>query len=246
MGCGGACQDRAYSAADGAIGAFGFTVRQGRFLVLVLQQSGVCLPRQHRAFAGIAHGRQTHRFFEKLVRGGLATTDLAAPAHAGRIYHLQYKPWYRALGEPDHRHRRAMSMRRAVALSTVAGAGSGQDVSWCKAACCPNRGSRGWDWRRQGRGHARPRRRQNHAGRGRSYHPGRRARPHPRRRRRRRLPAARRRSDLPARHRSSCVRHRPPGPIVLCEPRGLPALALRAAASKPKPSISPRADSSAG
>ena len=40
MGCGGACQDRAYSAADGAIGAFGFTVRQGRLLVLRLAQAG--------------------------------------------------------------------------------------------------------------------------------------------------------------------------------------------------------------
>lgn len=48
--------------------------------------------RQYRAFAGVAHGRHTHRFFERLIDGGFATTDLAAPAHAGRIYHLQYKP----------------------------------------------------------------------------------------------------------------------------------------------------------
>ena len=84
--------------------AHGFTLRQARFLVLVLEHSGVCLPRQYRAFVGIAHGRQAHRFFEQLIRGGFATTDLAAPAHAGRIFHLQYKPWYRALGEPGHRH----------------------------------------------------------------------------------------------------------------------------------------------
>ena len=56
------------------------------------------LPRQYRAFVGIAHGRHTHRFFEKLIAGGFATTDLGAPAHAGRLYHLQYKPWYRLLG----------------------------------------------------------------------------------------------------------------------------------------------------
>jgi len=41
---------------------------------------------------------QTHRFFDRLIAGGFATTDLAAPAHAGRLYHLQYKPWYRLLG----------------------------------------------------------------------------------------------------------------------------------------------------
>jgi hypothetical protein len=92
----------------------GFTERQARFLVLVLEHSGVCLPRQYRAFGGIAHGQQTHRFFEKLIAGGFGTTDLSAPAHAGRIYHVQYKPWYRLLGEPDHRHRKAMSVGRAV------------------------------------------------------------------------------------------------------------------------------------
>jgi hypothetical protein len=62
-----------------AVKASGFTDRQARFLVLVLEHSGVCLPQQYRTFAGIAHGRQTHRFFEKLIGGGFATTDLAAP-----------------------------------------------------------------------------------------------------------------------------------------------------------------------
>jgi hypothetical protein len=40
----------------GAIQASGFTPRQACFLVLVLEHSGVCLPRHYRAFAGIAHG----------------------------------------------------------------------------------------------------------------------------------------------------------------------------------------------
>ena len=94
--------------------AFGFTERQACLLVLVLEHSGVCLPRQYRTFAGIAHGRQTHRFFEQLIRRGFATRDPSAPAHAGWIYHVQYKPWYRALGEPGHRHRMATSVGRAV------------------------------------------------------------------------------------------------------------------------------------
>jgi hypothetical protein len=80
-----------------SVQAFGFTERQARFLVLALERAGVCLPRQYRAFAGIAHGWQTHGFFDKLVRDGFATTDLAAPAHAGRILHLQYKPSCRVL-----------------------------------------------------------------------------------------------------------------------------------------------------
>jgi len=112
-----------------AVQAFGFTERQARFLVLVLEHSGMCLPRQYRSFAGIAHGRQTHQCFDNLITGGFATTELSAPAHAGQIFHLQYKPWYRALAEPDHRHRKAMSVGRAVDPSTAeAEARSGQGV----------------------------------------------------------------------------------------------------------------------
>jgi hypothetical protein len=64
------------------ISAFGFTDRQARFLVLVLEHSGVCLPRHYRTFTGIAHGRQTHALFSNLIAGGFAITDLAAPARA--------------------------------------------------------------------------------------------------------------------------------------------------------------------
>ena len=114
-----------------AIRAFGFTDRQARFLVLTLEHSGVCLARQYRAFARIAHGQQTHAFFEKLISGGFATTDLAASAHAGRIYHVQYKPWYRAIGEPDHRHRKAMSVGRAVErLMVLDGVLAAPDITW--------------------------------------------------------------------------------------------------------------------
>ena len=51
-----------------AVVKFGFTERQARFLVTVMLQSGVCLPRQYTAFAGIVHGQKTRSFFEKLVR----------------------------------------------------------------------------------------------------------------------------------------------------------------------------------
>jgi len=54
-----------------ALGSSGLTERQARFLVFVLEHSGVCLPRHYRAFTGIAHGPQTHRFFEKLICGCL-------------------------------------------------------------------------------------------------------------------------------------------------------------------------------
>jgi len=66
-----------------AIQVRGFTERQARFLAFALEQSGVCLARQYRAFAGIAHVRQAHGFFDRLVHGGFATTDLAAPRARG-------------------------------------------------------------------------------------------------------------------------------------------------------------------
>jgi hypothetical protein len=61
------------------------------------------------------------------VGGGFATTDVPAPAHAARTYHVQYKPWYRALGEPDHRHQKPMrvgdTLERGGARMTVSAAG---------------------------------------------------------------------------------------------------------------------------
>ena len=73
--------------------AFGFTPRQARFLVLVLGALGgvpaATVPGIRRDCARPAHPR----IFREAGRGGFRTTDLAAPAHAGRIYHLQYKPW---------------------------------------------------------------------------------------------------------------------------------------------------------
>jgi len=135
--------------------ALGFTPRQARFLMLVLEHSAVCLPRQYRAFTGIAHGRQTHPSFQKLTAGGLATTDLTKPAHAGRTCHLQYRPWYRLFGEPDHRHRRPSSVGRAVErLMVLDGVLAEPDVTWLglvrdKVAtftnapfCVPRRGRR--------------------------------------------------------------------------------------------------------
>jgi len=109
-----------------AVQALGFTPRQARFPVLVLEYAVVCLPRQYRAFAGIPHGRQTHGFFERLIAGGFATMDLSEAAHAGRIYQVQYNPWYRALADADPRQRKPLSLGRAVDPSTEMPMSSGQ------------------------------------------------------------------------------------------------------------------------
>ena len=73
-----------------AIVRLGFTERQARFLVFVMQYSGVCLLRQYSAFAGIVHGQKTRKFFAKLVSRRFATA-YACRHNRGRIYHVHHK-----------------------------------------------------------------------------------------------------------------------------------------------------------
>jgi hypothetical protein len=98
----------------GILMRFGFTERQARFLVHVLVFSGVFLERQYRTFTGLPHGQKTHDFLAKLVTGGYATPIMPGALHRGRLYHLQYKPLYEAIGEPNNRHRRVASLGRFV------------------------------------------------------------------------------------------------------------------------------------
>jgi hypothetical protein len=96
-----------------AIVEFGFTERQARFLVTVMLHSGLCLPRQYIAFAGIVHGQKTRKFFAKLVRRGYARA-YRCRHNRGRVYHLHHKPLYRAIDQTDSRYRRPMSASRVV------------------------------------------------------------------------------------------------------------------------------------
>jgi hypothetical protein len=97
-----------------ALLAFGYTERQARFLVHVLVHSGVFLERQYRLFAGIAHGQKTHDFLQTLVERKHVTVMTPGKVHSGRLYHVQYKPLYEAIGEPDNRHRKVAAMGRLV------------------------------------------------------------------------------------------------------------------------------------
>jgi hypothetical protein len=92
----------------------GFSLRQARFLVHVLVFSGVFIERQYRAFTGLAHGQKTQDFLGKLVTRGYATPITPGALHRGRLYHVQYKPLYEAIGEPNNRNRRAASLGRSV------------------------------------------------------------------------------------------------------------------------------------
>jgi len=110
--------------------SLGFTPRQTRFIALVALHSGYCLRRQYAAFAGIRYGKSVCDFFEKLVARGLAT-NFTQRADRGRIYHLQARAIYRAIGEPEHRNRReasaALIARRIMVLDYVL---SHADIPW--------------------------------------------------------------------------------------------------------------------
>jgi hypothetical protein len=69
--------------------------------------------RQYSTFAGIVHGQKTRKFFHKLVSRRHASTYECAH-HRARIYHVHDKALYRAIGMPDHYHRRPVTLSRAI------------------------------------------------------------------------------------------------------------------------------------
>lgn len=96
-----------------AVASYGFTTRQSAFLTTVMLHAGVCLPRQYPQFAGIAFGRTTRDLFERLIRHRFAT-PYPCWRGSGHLYHVHHKGLYRAIGEPDNRHRRRPTVGRAV------------------------------------------------------------------------------------------------------------------------------------
>jgi hypothetical protein len=97
-----------------ALRSFGFTERQARFLAHVLIFSGVFLERQYRAFSGLTHGQKTHDFLTRLVTAGQATAITPGALHRGRFFHVQFKPFYEAMGDADNRNRRPTSLGRCI------------------------------------------------------------------------------------------------------------------------------------
>jgi hypothetical protein len=96
-----------------AVANKGFTERQARFLTTVMLHSGVCVPRQYARFCGIVHGAKTRKFFDKLVRLGVASMHDCRHNRA-RIYHVDQRALYTAIGERDSTLRRRMSINRAI------------------------------------------------------------------------------------------------------------------------------------
>lgn len=97
-----------------AVADYGLTERQARFVVLVMQHSGLCVKRQYAAFAKIAPGgEKCNAFFDKLVQRGYAITSDCIHNRA-RLYHVHHKPLYHAIGDAESRYRRGVPARRAA------------------------------------------------------------------------------------------------------------------------------------
>lgn len=83
-----------------AVADYGFTERQGRFLVQVMRHAGVCVKRQYATFAGIANGgEKCNAFFAKLIRRGYAVASDCVHNRA-QLFHVHHKPLYTPLGNP--------------------------------------------------------------------------------------------------------------------------------------------------
>ena len=96
-----------------AIKPHGFTDRQSRFLVTVMLHSGVCMVRQYCAFSNIVRGQKTQDFFGSLVARKYATVSLDAHRKV-RLFHVQHRGLYEAIGEPHNRHRKPTPLGAAI------------------------------------------------------------------------------------------------------------------------------------
>jgi hypothetical protein len=96
-----------------AVANFGFTERQARFIVTVMLNGGVCVPRQYAEFIGTAYGQDVNSFFEKLVDQGLAV-QCSCVHNRARVYQLRYQPLYQAIGEPNSPSRKPIAAAGVV------------------------------------------------------------------------------------------------------------------------------------
>ena len=96
-----------------AIVSRGYTERQARFVLLVMLHSGVCTVRQYCEFSGIARGQKSQDFFGTLVarKHASVTTDAVGKF---RVFHLYASALYDAIGEPENRNRKPVSMAAAI------------------------------------------------------------------------------------------------------------------------------------
>jgi len=113
-----------------AIVSRGYTERQARFILLVMLHSGVCTVRQYCDYSGISRGQKSQDFFGTLVarKHASVTTDAVGKF---RVFHIYASALYDAIGEPENRNRRPVTMgaaiERVMLLDAVLAC---QDLNW--------------------------------------------------------------------------------------------------------------------
>jgi hypothetical protein len=85
----------------------------GQPLTAVMLHSGVCVPRQYARFCGIVYGAKTRKFFAKLVRLQYASM-FDCRNNRARIYHVNQRALYAAIGEADSRLRKPVTLNHAI------------------------------------------------------------------------------------------------------------------------------------
>lgn len=108
----------------------GLTLRQRQFLVTVMVHAGCFLERQYCAFTGTARGQNSREFVARLVARGFARAIEPGPIRRGRLYHVHHKPLYEAIGLPNDRHRRLVSLGRIVEKVMILDAVLGDPSCW--------------------------------------------------------------------------------------------------------------------
>jgi hypothetical protein len=88
--------------------SLGYTEDESRFLYVVATHSSYFTTRQYLQFTGAKSGEKSMTFTQKLLRKGHATAKLLL--RNGRIYHLQSRLIYRAVGRQNLRSRREHSV----------------------------------------------------------------------------------------------------------------------------------------
>jgi hypothetical protein len=96
-----------------AVAKKGFSERQARFLTTVMLHTGLCVPRQYARFCGIVYGAKTRKFFGKLVQLQYASMYDCRHNRA-RIYHVNQRALYAAIGEADSRLRKPVTLNHAI------------------------------------------------------------------------------------------------------------------------------------
>ncbi len=91
-----------------------FTLRQRQFVVTVMVHSGCFLERQYCAFTATVRGQNSRDFVARLAARGFARAIEPGSARRGRLYHIHHRPLYEAIGLPNDRNRRLLSVGRMV------------------------------------------------------------------------------------------------------------------------------------